>query len=157
MHVRGYAVTKSILVLEDNRDRRVVMEKWLADRLYMYHAVVTDDPNKFIGVVRERAQEVLVASLDHDLHERPDGSTSLTGMLVVDHLVQVPPAFPVLLHTSNRVDGEVMRSRLSDAGWGVTWVTPFEDTEWVGKDWYPALKRAIRTTARRERAANDPD
>ena len=71
-------------------------------------------------------------------------------MLVVDHLVEMRPGFPILLHTSNRPDGARMRVRLRKAGWNVNWVTPFDGTNWVATDWYPALKRAIRTAARRE-------
>ena len=148
---------KWILILEDNPDRREAMEKWLNDRLSMYGRVITDDPGEFLGYLRDYAADVLVVSLDHDLHERPDGNTTLTGMLVVDRLVELSPTFPVLLHTSNRHDGARMESRLREAAWKVTWVKPFEDTQWVGTDWYPALKRAIRRAARRERVPDDDD
>ena len=50
-----------------------------------------------------------------------------------------------------------MRSRLRKASWNVTWVTPFDDTNWVGTDWYPALKRAIRTAAAKETITIDCD
>ena len=96
-------------------------------------------------------------SLDHDLHERPDQSTTLTGMRVVDHLVEMPPAFPVLLHTSNRRDGARMRSRLKKSGWSVKWVAPIDGTNWVATEWYYALKWAIRATAGREQVTDDDD
>ena len=150
-------MAKCILVLEDNNDRRAAMETWLADRLHMYEAVLTDDPGECIGFIRKCRDNILAVSLDHDLHERPDESTTLTGMIVVDYLVEIPPEFPVLLHTSNRPDGERMRSRLTRSGWSVDWVTPFDDTNWVGLSWYPALKRAIRKTARREPPATVDD
>lgn len=152
-------MAKRILILEDNDDRREAMRDWLGDRMSMYSLHITDDPDTFIGYVREYAGNILAVSLDHDLHERPDQSTTLTGMQVVDHLVTVPPAFPVLLHTSNRHDGERMRSRLIDSGWGVQWVVPFDGTTWVATDWYHALKRAIRATAPRKpvAAVSDPD
>jgi CheY-like chemotaxis protein len=146
-------MAKCILVLEDNADRRDAMSKWLSERLYMYESVLTDDPAELIRHVSKCRHNILAVSLDHDLHERPDQSTDLTGMLVVDFLVEQPPEFPVLLHTSNRFDGERMNARLAKSGWSVDWVTPFEDTEWVGLSWYPALKRAIRRTATRERPA----
>lgn len=143
-------MAKCILVLEDNDDRRAAMRDWLCERLPMYELILTDDPAEFLGYVRVRLPDILAVSLDHDLHERPDGSTSLTGMQVVDHLVKSPPAFPVLLHTSNDRDGERMRSRLTRSGWNVTWVPPVDGTTWVATAWYHALKQAIRTTARRE-------
>jgi hypothetical protein len=71
--------------------------------------------------------------------------------------VQMAATFPVLLHTSNQYDGERMKSRLKDAGWKVIWITPFEDTQWVGTAWYPALKRAIRSNAPREAVSPDVD
>ena len=150
---------KRILVLEDNDDRRRAMRQWLDERLSMYELRLTDDPNEFIQFLSERPEDVLAVSLDHDLHERADQSTSLTGMLVVDHLAELRPAFPVLLHTTNRPDGERMRSRLAQHGWYVDWVVPFDGTSWVATDWYYALKRAIRKTARPERVtiADDAD
>jgi CheY-like chemotaxis protein len=150
-------VKKWILILEDNPERREAMEKWLAERLSMYGRILTDDPGEFLRHLAEHESDVLVVSLDHDLHERPDGNTTLTGMLVVDRLVEMPATFPVLLHTSNRHDGARMESRLLEADWKVTWVKPFEDTVWVGTDWYPALKRAIRSAARRERVPDADD
>lgn len=139
---------KCILILEDNDDRRDAMRDWLGERLSMYEFLVTDDPDEFIRFARDRAEDVLAVSLDHDLHERADQSTEITGMLVVDHLTRIPPAFPVLLHTSNNPDGERMRSRLAERGWDVDWVTPFDGTAWVATAWYYALKRAIRKWAR---------
>jgi len=143
-------VKKCILVLEDNTDRREAMQHWLDDRLFMYDSLVTDDPDDFMRHAGKRFDDVLVVSLDHDLHERPDCSTTLTGMLVVDQLVEMRPTFPVLLHTSNRHDGERMYSRLTNRGWSVDWVTPFDDTRWIATDWYPALKRAIRRAAKQD-------
>lgn len=138
-----------ILILEDNADRREAMSDCLGKRLPQHTLHMTDDPDEFIQYVREFAGDILAVSLDHDLHERPDQSTTLTGMRVVDHLVTIPPAFPVLMHTSNRHDGETMRSRLVDAGWRVRWVIPFDGTTWIPSDWYRALKRAIRASAPR--------
>jgi CheY-like chemotaxis protein len=143
-------VNKVILVLEDNQDRRKAMLNVFDERLPAYRLLLTDDPAEFIEHVSNHLQDILLVSLDHDLHERPDQSTELTGMQVVDHLVEMPPAFPVLLHTTNRPDGERMRSRLTEHGWRVKWIVPFDGTEWVAADWYPAVKKAVRATARWE-------
>jgi CheY-like chemotaxis protein len=139
---------KSILVLEDNTDRREEMHKWASDRLGMYELLMTDDPGEMIHAIRTREQRVLVVSLDHDLHERPDHNTELTGMMVVDFPLTQPPTFPILLHTSNNHDWERMRFRLTDARWAVDWVKPFDGVSWISTDWYHSLKRAIRKTAR---------
>ncbi len=142
-----------ILILEDNADRRHAMTDCLRERLPLHTFHITDDPETFIGYLGEFAGDILAVSLDHDLHERPDQSTTLTGMQVVDHLVTIPPAFPVLMHTSNRHDGETMRSRLVESGWRVRWVIPFDGTTWVATDWYRALKRATRATDARRSPA----
>ena len=135
---------KLIAILEDNADRVAVMRRWLADRLGMYEHFVTDDPDTLIEYIRPRLDDVLAVSLDHDLHERPDGNTEVTGMAVVDYLTATRPGFPVLIHSSNsRAVGE-MRERLRSKDWVVVAVTPFDDTNWIGDDWYPALKRTLR-------------
>ena len=138
-----------ILILEDNTDRRAAMTACLGERLSMYPIHITDDPDQFTEHLRTFPGDILAVSLDHDLHERPDQSTTLTGMQVVDYLVTIPPAFPVLMHTSNRHDGETMRSRLTESGWAVQWVIPFDGTTWIATDWYRALKRAVRANAPR--------
>lgn len=148
---------KSILVLEDNRDRREAMQAWLDERLSMYRLLLTDDPAECIDFISELSGNILVASLDHDLYDRADQTTTHTGMDVVDYLVKMPPTFPILLHTSNQPDGQRMLSRLKKIGWNVTWVTPFDGTEWVGTDWYPTLKRLIRTTAKRENRSDSDE
>jgi len=142
-------VAKRILILEDNTDRRTAMTECLGERWTMYSLHLTDDPDEFVEHLRQFSGDILVISLDHDLHERPDQSTTLTVMQVVDYLVTIPPAFPVLMHTSNRHDGETMRSRLTESGWGVQWVVPFDGTTWIATDWYRALKRAVRANAPR--------
>lgn len=139
---------KCIVVLEDNEDRRNAMKQWLDERLSMYELLLTDDPDEFIRYLRDRANDIIVVSLDHDLYDRADQSTTLTGMLVVDHLMGLQPTFPVLLHTSNNRDGERMQSRLVNRDWYVDWVTPFDGTSWVATAWYYALKKAIRKGAR---------
>ena len=146
-----------IAILEDNADRVLAMKKWLDDRLSVYDRFVTDDPHELIGKLRERMEDVLGVSLDHDLHERPDGSTELTGMMVADFLATQPPRFPILLHTSNVRDGETMKQRLLSKEWRVTWVTPFDDTTWIGNDWYPTLKKAIHHTTKPKRISTIDD
>jgi CheY-like chemotaxis protein len=139
---------KLIAVLEDNAERTRVMSQWLCDRLYMYDHLVTDDPHEFIDRVRLRYDDVLVVSLDHDLYDRPDHTLDLTGMIAADFLTTLTPRFPVLIHSSNQRDAAVMRDKLEGGGWFVAQVTPFDDTNWIGLDWYPTLKRALRKFAK---------
>ena len=137
-----------IAILEDNADRVAVMRAKLADGLSQHEHFVTDDPPTLIDFLERRWADILLVSLDHDLHERPDHSTTLTGLQAAQYLAGRDPAFPVLMHTTNRVEGRQMRVALKDAGWHVRWVHPFDDTNWIGSDWYPTLERALRKFAR---------
>lgn len=124
------------------------MKSWLAERLSMYEHFFTDDPYELISILRDKFEDTLAVSLDHDLHERLDGSTELTGMMVAEYLAGQKPGFPILLHTSNSRDGERMKLQLLDADWSVDWVKPFDDTTWIGNDWYPTLKKAMHRFAK---------
>ncbi len=125
------------------------MTLWLDKRLGMYEHFFTDDPNEMNRVLGERMDDIIAISLDHDLFDRAIGGIELTGMMVADFLTTQPPRFPVVLHTSNARDGETMKRILREAGWRVRVVTPFDDTTWVGNEWYPTLKKAIRRFAMR--------
>ncbi len=134
---------KIIVVLEDNSDRIAAMKLRLEDRLSMYDAHFSDDPGEIVDVLTRRKGDVLAVSLDHDLFERADGSTEITGMDVAEFLSRTEPDFPVLIHSSNQIDADRMQRLLTKNRWPVTRVTPFNDTSWIGDDWYPALRRAI--------------
>ena len=148
---------KLIAILEDNPDRVAVMRRWLAERFGMYEHFFSDDPDTLIGHIRPRLGDLVAVSLDHDLHERPDGNTAVTGMAVAEFLSAAEPKFPVLIHSSNTRAVERMRERLRSCDWVVVAVTPFDDTNWIGDDWYPALKRALRRFARPEPVPSVPD
>lgn len=147
-----------IAILEDNVERIDEMKKWLADRMAAYTAFVTDDPCQIVQVIRDHAGEILALSLDHDLYEREPFSVEVTGMKVVDELVQHEPTFPILIHSSNDPDGTAMQRRLAKSGWDVARVRPFDGVEWIRTDWFPALKSAIhRFAIPATVGADDPD
>ena len=139
---------KLILVLEDNADRREAMKAWLSERFGMYDHFFSDDPTEFLQQLRSRIKDVLVASLDHDLHERPDFNTDVTGMDVVDGLIgKHQPRFSIVLHTTNTQRGDVMQERLRTTGWSVSRVVPFDDLNWIPSEWHRAIKKAIQASA----------
>jgi hypothetical protein len=155
----AFPVGKHIAILEDNPERVEVMTRWLTDRLGMYDRFISDDPDTLILHIRPRMEDVVVLSLDHDLHDRPDADTTVTGMMVVEFLLTHPPAFPILIHSSNRVDADRMQRRLLRNRWHVGMVIPFDDTNWIGDDWYPAVRKALRHAGRHERtdAIDEPE
>lgn len=140
-------MSKLIAVLEDDPGRVEVMARWLKDRLWMYEHFFSDDPDTLIGHIRPRLNDVLAVSLDHDLHGRPDGNTTVTGMMVAEYLTGVPPTFPVLIHSTNEREAARMRLLLKRKNWKVKSVVPFDDTNWIGAEWYPTLARSLRAFA----------
>jgi len=139
-----------ILILEDDPSRIEVMKSWLQDRLYMFKPHFFEHPSEMIEIVKQRSDEILALSLDHDLNElclptrlpsdvRPDP----TGMDVVTFLEQQPPQFPVLIHSSNDRAAEKMVRCFKKRHWAVDRVIPFDDTSWIGEEWLPKLRKMI--------------
>lgn len=132
-----------IAILEDNADRVAAMTEWLVERLGMYETFVTADPDVMIAILHEREADLLFVSLDHDLFEGPDPDA--TGMPVAEYLATRPPVCPVVVHSSNTLAAESMVRILKRADWTAQRVIPFEDTAWVGDDWFPTLRRLLRS------------
>jgi hypothetical protein len=153
-------MTPVIVILEDNAERQTAMNSWLDDRLPMYVRHVSSDPDRIIAIFREHWASILIASLDFDLYDDPEMGTHKTGGNVVDYLTtRTDHPFPVLVHSSNEPEAERMQRRLRKHHWATDRVIPFDGTEWIGHDWYPALKRMIRTAARDRKpiAGHDDD
>ncbi len=153
----------SIAILEDNRERRVAMKRWLRDRFAPYERRFFNDPRNMNLWLQEHYRETLAVSLDHDLNELPPDPRAtkgklgapgdLTGMDVASFLCLLPPSFPVLVHSSNAPAAAEMARRLRDKHWRVELVAPFGDTEWIDQHWYPALRGLVIADAK-NRAAN---
>src|SRR5205807_834998 len=101
-----------IVVLEDNRDRREAMTRYLADRLHTFDAVFFESPQPMLAYLREHLGEAICISLDHDMELIADDAGRLsdpgTGREVADFLVTQPPQCPVILHTTNTAAAEGM-------------------------------------------------
>jgi hypothetical protein len=100
--------------------------------------VCHDNAPDFLRWLRGAAKTVRFLSLDHDLGpsreregERFDPGV---GMDVVNFLLTQEPAFPVIVHSSNPIDGPSMVRRLEEAGWTVHRVVPFMDG-WIATAW----------------------
>lgn len=139
-----------ILILEDDTSRIEVMKSWLQDRLYMFEPHFFEQPSEMIEMVKQRSDEILAVSLDHDLNELclparfpPDERPDPTGMDVVNFLEQQLPTFPVLVHSSNHRAAEKMVRCFKKRQWPVDRVIPFDDTSWIGDEWLPKLRKMI--------------
>lgn len=147
-----------IAILEDNADRQQVMRNCLSDRFYMYETHIFDDARAMIGFLEAQLSECVAIALDHDLELKPgtDGRSidPGTGREVADFLGRNPPVCPVIIHTSNSDAAVGMQLVLKDAGWKTRRVLPFEDTQWIVDDWFPAMRRAIVGPIKKRAAAS---
>jgi CheY-like chemotaxis protein len=137
-----------ILILEDNPERRQLMQGCLADRFPQF------DVEFFVAsapmLVRLRNvpdDDVALICLDHDLELLPDGTGRCidpgTGRDVADALAARPPFCPVVLHSTNAPAVAGMQAVLEDAGWTVVVVTPFDGHHWIEVAWFRAVRNAI--------------
>src|SRR5262245_30831024 len=136
-----------IAILEDNQDRQAVMRNWLADRFYQYDVHIFDEADEMIRFLDQHLADTLVISLDHDLELKPDPQGRLidpgTGREVADFLAGKKPVCPVIIHTTNADAAAGMDLVLREARWQTRRVVPFDDMEWIGLNWFPAIRRAV--------------
>ena len=144
-----------IVILEDNADRRAVMERCLADRFYTFDSHFFDEPASMIDFLSANLAETIAISLDNDLDPKPGADGRLIdvgeGRQVADFLATREPACPVVIHTSNGPAADAMTDTLRTAGWKTRRVMPFDDTAWIVADWFPAMRRAVVGPIRRTR------
>ena len=142
-----------IVILEDNAERRAVMQACLADRFYTFDAHCFDEPASMIEFLRTNLPETIAISLDNDLDPKPGADGRLIdvgeGRQVANFLAAHEPVCPVVIHTSNAPAADAMTDTLRTAGWKTRRVVPFDDTAWIGDDWFPAMRRAVVGPIRR--------
>jgi hypothetical protein len=81
-------------------------------------------------------------SLDHDLFPFRDIDPG-DGLDVAKYLATLPPACPVIVHTSNRLRGDATEGELDLAGWTYRRVAPIGD-DWIEVDWLRVAKRLMK-------------
>jgi hypothetical protein len=100
------------------------------------------DANLMVAEMGQFLHTTFLISLDHDLE--PTGPRDPgDGLHVAKHLATLPPACPVVIHTSNGVRGDAMEGELDLAGWTYHRVVPLGD-DWIEVDWFQLVKRALR-------------
>ncbi len=134
-----------IAILEDNAERIAALNALLDDKLPIYDRLITDVPRLLIERILQQPDDLLILSLDHDLFESV--SPDAVGMEVIDSLLTLPAAFPVLVHSSNAPAAARMVRRLSKRGWDVSSVMPIEGTDWIPREWYFELRQLIQRRA----------
>ena len=141
-----------IAILEDNEDRKALMQSCLADRFFMYETRVFDNPAAMIDFLRVNLSETIVICLDHDLELKPGPSGRYidpgSGREVADYLARQQPVCPVVIHTTNVAAAVGMEMVLRESGWTTRRVVPFEDLDWIPREWLRTVRRAILEMAR---------
>ncbi|MCZ2135260.1 MAG: response regulator [Burkholderiales bacterium] len=124
-----------ILLIEDDAERIAKFKAWLEGTPFVLVNATTG--GQALGLVN-RAEGVAGICLDHDLNTAPktemDAITS--GTHVVAAIIhRIPKHVPILVHSTNVVQGERMATRLSGSGFSVTRIRMEALTEPSFKSW----------------------
>jgi hypothetical protein len=136
-----------IAVLEDNAERVAVMRSYLEDRFHTYESRFFDSAADMIEYLKAHWKEIIVICLDHDLELKPAPDGRLmdpgTGRDLANFLATMSPVCPVVIHSTNSLAVVGMERVLHEAHWQTLRVIPFDDLEWIHRDWFRAVRRAI--------------
>ena len=148
-------MTKTIVILEDNAARRDAMRACIADRFYTFETHFFDESAAMIAFLETDLERALVISLDNDLDMKigADGRPvdAGEGRYVAEFLATRPPVCPVIIHTSNTNAAVAIQEVLRAADWKSKRVIPMDDTEWIGADWFFAMRRILVGPIKRHR------
>jgi CheY-like chemotaxis protein len=151
-------MARKIAILEDNADRRAVMQRCIADRFYTFDVHVFDESPEMIRFLDEHLPETLAISLDNDLELKPGPNGRMidpgSGLEVAEYLAGKGMVCPVIIHTTNSRAAEAMRDKLHAANWRTQRVIPFDDLKWIESDWFFTLRRAIVGPINRKRSTS---
>ncbi len=113
----------------------------------MFDHLFFTDSVSMIRFLSDHLQETIALSLDHDLDGSYDAEGRFidagTGRDMANYLAKRAPVCPVLIHTSNSLAAIGMEMELRDAKWQTRRVLPFDDLAWIGRDWFPELRRLL--------------
>src|SRR5688572_2555548 len=126
-----------IVILEDNAERREQMLARLRDRFPPFPGSFFPAAPEAVAYLQDHLHRVQLISLDHDLEpETPNDPDPGTGRDVADFLAKHAPACPVIIHSTNTHASLAMESDLTEQGWSVQRVTPYEGIAWVDREWF---------------------
>jgi hypothetical protein len=139
----------TILLLEDDEDRKAAMKKVLAEQFDRFKHVFFDNAPETIAWLKENLKDAALICLDHDLGpNRQLGNDAFdpgTGRDVVDYLASQTPRCPVIIHTTNDWAAPGMEIALKESGWKCSRVIPSDDLQWIGTVWVRKLKKLTPT------------
>jgi hypothetical protein len=136
-----------IALLDDEPDRIAVMKPWLLENLPSFQVEVFENAPDMIEWLASGVNRCRLICLDHDLGPNQNRNGQVfdpgTGRDVADALAQSAPICPIVIHTTNLHARPGMVFVLEDAGWSVSYVTPYEDTRWIREMWADAIRTVM--------------
>jgi hypothetical protein len=134
-------------ILDDDIEfRQDQMVKAIASLGTEVKPICHDNVKDFLEWLAGALTSIRLLSLDHDLGPSRERNGERfepgTGMEIVDFLVLNRPTFPIIVHSSNPLDGPTMVRRLEEAGWTVHRVIPFMD-DWITAVWLKKVQDAL--------------
>lgn len=135
-----------ILILEDNADRISAFREAVAKLGDDIELRIWHDAPTMIAEAEDWLERAALISLDHDLNPMP-GATGDPGdgLDVAKYLASLPPACPVILHTSNVDRLWSMHNEFRFGGWQTERVGPIGD-DWIPKFWLSKAREMIKTS-----------
>jgi hypothetical protein len=133
-----------LLMLEDNAERIRSFTTTLRRIDPALQLRVWRNAQTMIREVEAFLPAARLISLDHDL-DPEDGTNDDpgTGWDVTKFLATLPPACPVIVHTSNGERGTWMMGEFELGGWKRHRVAPIGD-DWIERDWYRLVRRILK-------------
>ena len=140
-------VIPTIAILEDNAERRAVMERFLATHFSHCSRQYFTSSSAMVEWLRVNLSGAIFISLDHDLELLPGEDGRMvdcgTGREVADFLATQTAHCPVVIHSTNYPAAVGMEMALGDSGWTVETIAPYGDLEWIEEAWFPVVKKWI--------------
>jgi hypothetical protein len=131
-----------VLMLEDNAER---LERFRLSAAKLGVDLISwPNAHLMIAEMGQFLHTAALISLDHDLE--PSGPRDPgDGLDVARYLASLPPACPVIIHTSNGSRGDAMAGELELAGWKHHRVAPLGE-DWIELDWRRVTKRLLKAS-----------
>jgi CheY-like chemotaxis protein len=137
----------TIAILDDEPDRIEAMLAVLSKRRPEQQVVAFDNAPDMIAWLQDHVQSCILICLDHDL-----GACTVregiefdpgTGRDVADCLAAEKTVCPIIIHTTNNEARPGMILAMEDAGWNVSYVSPYANLLWVREVWSEAVEAAL--------------
>lgn len=132
----------TIVLLDDDTRRLQAMQRQLAKAGSAAPHTFRTAPRAVEWFANHPAEATLI-SLDHDLERDPTDPEidPGTGRDVADFIATQTPNCPIIIHSSPAAIG--MDAVLTDAGWQVHLIAPYEDLRWIRQVWIDEVRRQL--------------